>query len=787
MSVGRRCAALLLAVLALLGVGAFGAASAGAADNPYAADHVVVVGIPGLTWSDVDAAATPQLESLARGSAIGAVSVRAARPTTCLLDGWATLGAGNRARFPGRTDFPAVLLPGQDGSSGGTPQVDASLSRCGLQEEVSHVGLDDPRETVKAIDEDPATRAFGSQAAALGTAVGCADVVGRDATLAVAAPGVTVHSTPTLPADDAALTGLLGGCPLSLVSLDQLTVGQPGVHQTNTGKNTPQYGAAVAGIDAAVGRLRAAIAALPGRTLLIVEGISEVNDSRPHLHVGIVSGPGFSGGTWLESASTGRAPYVELIDVAPTVLQALGIDEPASMNGQAMRSGGSRPALSGAVAELNRIDTAATVHYRSTGDFFWTLVLLTGGIVLAGMLALGGLPEVAFRRGWPLRGRRLPGSRPLGERWRSAVRVVALPVAALPVASYLAGLVPWEGMAQPRWALLASVAGADLLVAAVAGLGPWRRRRLGPSTAVLVITLVTLVADVVTGSNLELNGLLGYDAIVAGRFIGYGNLTFALVCTSALLLTAAVAAAAGRRSRHPRRTTAAVTLLLGLAVVALDGAPQLGRDFGGVLAAVPAFLLLAMLLTRTRVSVARLVAILGAAVVVVGTLAFLDWLRPADQRTHLGRFVQQLIDGDAWTVVSRKAAANISILTTSPLAFMLPVILVAAVWLVRPGGLLRRGGAEPAGLAPRDAGVLRAALLAVGLSLVIGTAVNDSGVALPATAAAVLVPLLVRLAAAPRTAGPDAVPLRGDNPRSGPVEDPDRVTVGSRGSTVWNA
>jgi hypothetical protein len=332
--------------------------------------------------------------------------------------------------------------------------------------------------------------------------------------------------------------------------------------------------------------------------------------------------------------------------------------------------------------------------------------------------------------------------------------------------------------------LLASVVGADLLVAALAGLGPWRRRRLGPPAAVLVVTLLTLVADVVTGSHLELNGLLGYDAIVAGRFVGYGNLTFALVCTSALLLVAPVAAAAGRRSGSARRTTALVTLALGLAVVALDGAPQLGRDFGGVLAAVPAFLLLAMLLTGTRVSVARLAAILGAAVVVVGAVAFLDWLRPADQRTHLGRFVQQLIDGDAWTVVSRKAGANLAILTGSPLAWMLPVILVAAVWLVRPGGLLRGGRT---GLGPRDDGVLRAGLLAVGLSLVIGTAVNDSGVALPATAAAVLVPLLVWLAAAPRPAGAGAVPRSGGDPRSGPVEDPDRVTVGSRGSTVWNA
>jgi tryptophan-rich sensory protein len=365
------------------------------------------------------------------------------------------------------------------------------------------------------------------------------------------------------------------------------------------------------------------------------------------------------------------------------------------------------------------------------------------------------------------------------------VRAAALPVAALPVATYLASLVPWETTAQPRWVLLASVVGADLLVAAVAGLGPWRRRPLGPPIAILAITTITLVADVVTGSHLELDGLLGYDAIVAGRFIGYGNLTFSLLLTGGLLLTAAVATAAGRRfPASARLTTAGVTLLLGVVVIVLDGAPQLGRDFGGVLSAVPSFLLLAMLLVGARVSIARLGAILGAAVVVVGTVAVLDWLRPADQRTHLGRFVQQLIDGDAWTVVSRKAGANLGILTGSPLAWMVPVILVAAVWLVRPGGLLRGGRS---GLAPSDAAVLRAGLLAVGLGQLIGTALNDSGVALPATAAGMLIPLLVWLAAAPWTTRPASSPGAGDHPGSGPVEDPDRVTVGSRGSTVWHA
>jgi hypothetical protein len=328
------------------------------------------------------------------------------------------------------------------------------------------------------------------------------------------------------------------------------------------------------------------------------------------------------------------------------------------------------------------------------------------------------------------------------------------------------------------------VVGAALLVATVAAAGPWRRRRLGPAVVVLAVTLATLAGDVLTGSRLELDGLLGYDPIVAGRFTGYGNLTFGLSATSALLLTAAAATAVGRRVRpeRERRAVAATVLGIGVLVVGLMGAPMLGRDFGGVLAAVPGFLLLAMLLTRTRVTFGRLVAILAAAVLVVGTVAFLDWLRPAAERSHLGRFVEQLLTGEAWTVVSRKAAANVHILLGSSLAWMLPVAAAAAWWLVRRrGGLLRGDDAgAPGGLPRRDVVALRAGLLAVALSQLLGAAVNDSGIAVPAAAAALLVPLLVWLAAAPRG-------VAEGTSGSGGGDEAGRVTVVSRGSTVWNA
>nr|WP_246324909.1 hypothetical protein [Petropleomorpha daqingensis] len=763
-----------------------GAAPAGAADDP-GDRHVVVVGVPGLAWSDLDPQQTPELWDLAGSSAIGALSVRAARGTSCLLDGWATLGAGNRARFPGADEqIPPVPLPsaplpdGENGAAAPTDSngeqadpstaVDASLSHCGLQEQIASLGLADPVATVGNIAEDEATARFGAVPGLLGEQVGCAGVAGKAASLSVAAEGVKLTSVDGLPADPAAISALLSACPLTVVSLDSLTdAGKPGVDATDTGTDPNSRPAALRAIDAAVGRLRAA---LPPDTLLVIAGISEVNDGRPQLHVAIASGPGYDQPTWLTSSSTGRTPFVQLIDLAPTALSFLGLDRPASMNGEPMRAAGERPPLAEAVTQLDRSSTAAAVHYRSTSDFFWTLVVVNAVVVALGLLVLGGWRVARWGR------RAAP--RPVGSPARRALRVLAGAAAALPVATYLGDLLPWEAAGSPRWALVGVVVLADVLVTAVALLGPWRRHQVGPPLALLAITLGTLFGDVLTGSNLELDGLLGYDPIVAGRFIGYGNLSFGLLVTCGLLLTTAAATWVGGRGGS-RWAVAGTVLGCGVVVVALDGAPQLGRDFGGVLASVPGFLLLAMLLTRTRVTVARLLAILGVAVVAVGTVAYLDWLRPADQRTHLGRFVDQILSGEAWTVISRKGQANLDILLGSSLAWMLPVALVAAWWLVRPGGLLRGGSAG--GLSAPHTAALKSGLLAVALSLTLGAAVNDSGVAVPATAAALLVPLLVWLAAAPDREGnvADGTALSGQEGSA------HRVTVVSRGSTVSNA
>jgi hypothetical protein len=97
----RRTAALtalagaLAVVLALLGLplpAATGATGSGANAGP-----VVVVGVPGLRWDDVDPERTPVLHSLLTEGAVGALVTRSVRRVDCPVDGWLALSAGRRA------------------------------------------------------------------------------------------------------------------------------------------------------------------------------------------------------------------------------------------------------------------------------------------------------------------------------------------------------------------------------------------------------------------------------------------------------------------------------------------------------------------------------------------------------------------------------------------------------------------------------------------------------------------------------------------------------------------
>jgi hypothetical protein len=640
--------------------------------------HVIVVGVPGLTWDDVSKSRTPALWALASGGSSGLLTTRAAVSQTCPWDGWVTLGAGNRGVYPR--------------PEAGTPDPSAPLERPGCAWQSGDPPLIDGRISADVTTAND-SRNYGAEVAVLGTQLSCITSVGADAPLAVAAPGVRVE-TASLPAASAGWRQLTHKCPLMLVAAQPVSASLPG------------HGA-VKELDQI---LSGVTAEATGRAdLVIVVGVSEIGVETSRLHVAVMYGPGVTAGV-LQSASTGREGFVQLIDVAPTVLSALDTATPPAMAGQPFGSVTDRASLAQVIHGFSDEDLAAVQHRRLSSQFPFLLV---------GLEVL--LCAVAF-----LWWRRDDGS----SQWqRRCVRTAGLFVASVPVATFLANLFPWWRQGHPALALLACTLVTAAGVFALVALGPWKQRAYGSVVALSAVTCGVLAADALTGSNLQLNSLLGYDGIVAGRFTGFGNMPFgvyaaaALICLSALLaahLEAAGWVAAG----------------FGLALVGIDGMPGLGSDFGGVIALTPAIILMTMVAGRVKLSAGRALTAGLAGLVTVTVLALLDHARPVESQTHLGRFVGQVLDGTAWTVVTRKADSNLQVLTHSSLALMLPLTAVVLWWMFR----------RPAGpgrpLLERNR-LLSAVLTGLLVTAVVGSVVNDSGIAVFAAVAIVGLPLLV--------------------------------------------
>jgi hypothetical protein len=121
--------AALCAVLAAPLAGALGTAAQAAQPSRAAvqalAKNVVVVGISGLTWTDVTPASTPELWRLAAAGSVGSLVDYAQQPLACPADGWLTLNSAARAQGP----RPCAALPAvvQDGRGASIPALPAII------------------------------------------------------------------------------------------------------------------------------------------------------------------------------------------------------------------------------------------------------------------------------------------------------------------------------------------------------------------------------------------------------------------------------------------------------------------------------------------------------------------------------------------------------------------------------------------------------------------------------------------------------------------------------------
>src|SRR4051794_38805895 len=109
----RGAVAVALAVVSILGI----AAAPALAQPAPVPGPVVLIGTGGVRWS-ATGPSTPQLRSFLGNGAVGLLSVRSVRTSTCPVDGWLAVSAGARAADeagPCRT--PAFTAPRADGAA----------------------------------------------------------------------------------------------------------------------------------------------------------------------------------------------------------------------------------------------------------------------------------------------------------------------------------------------------------------------------------------------------------------------------------------------------------------------------------------------------------------------------------------------------------------------------------------------------------------------------------------------------------------------------------------------
>lgn len=723
-----------LVVVAALPLGA-GTAAAAQPVGPRA-DRVLIFTMPGVTWQDIVEARTPALDGLIASGAVAAMSVRTAARRTDPERGYLTLGAGNRANVRTGDVLAQLAFRVEDPFEGGTAG-EALMRRTGRppRGEIVHLG-------VPMLERRQRTLHYGTDVGALGQALSEAGIrraVVSAADLADDPQGTaTLRRSPVLGLVDATgsldtgrLSNLLTPEPQAPFGLAtepaefvsavrealasaQVVLAEPGetlradafTEVVASERQTAVKRWALERTDALLGGVLGILG--PGDVVIVVSVAGPQDAPREQLTPLVVAGHGVEPGL-LTSPSTRWEGLAALTDVAPAVLGALGVPVPASMTGTPLlQVADPSDNRTERMAELSRV---SLVRERVTPFVAAVLTVLLFLLALVAFLVFvgdGSQPQARVLLGL-------------------AYMILAIPPATLLARAVGAHALTDAGYHLVIWSLVVALAA---LVAVLPG------PRWAGGVMLLLVSAALHLGDGLLGGPLQLNAVFGHSPIVAGRFYGLSNGGHAILYPAAILGLLGLLDLMGRR-RVPLWSGAAL-----LAVPLVVGLPMFGANFGGFIAGLVGVGAAFALARGWRFRLPWVAGVGVGAVALAAGLTALDAARPPEVRTHLGRFALRVSEG-GWdaltTVVTRKIQANLGVIGFTSWTLMIPIALaVCALFLMRPRGVLRD-------TLPRHP-LLRAALIGSIVTAVVGFAVNDSGIAIPALILGHVAPFLVLLA-----------------------------------------
>lgn len=433
--------------------------------------------------------------------------------------------------------------------------------------------------------------------------------------------------------------------------------------------------------DAQLKALQDTLAALPKDTRALV--VSTSPDSlKQKLQAGVIYGEGVQAGI-AYSSSTHQVGIAQSADLSATVLNWLNASNsklstsgaPLTVSEQAGTSAKER------IERLAGYGQRADASYSRLGFPPSSYVIFAADALLLLGLVLLRIPRIRFsqRRSYLLSQLGYLG------------RFICLTIAALPATCLVAAMFPWweAESPTPTFTLLSLLIAGVLSLAACTG--PWRGRPIGPALVVGAFSVFVICLDVAWGSHISMDSPFGSFSLLGARFFGFGNVYYSVCAIWTLLLCACLTPLANRAvfgkhgfARWQIWLSNLLIVVLALAFMVVDGMPRFGADFGGPISFLPGFLVLLLLINGKRVNVKRLFVALVIAGTASGGIALADWLRPAAQRTHLGNFVQSILNGDLLEIITRKLLANLGSWGFTTYVWSLLCCLLVFALVLRP-------------------------------------------------------------------------------------------------------
>lgn len=691
--------------------------------------RAVIFTLPAVTWEMVEEFQPPNLLRIMEEGASGSMSVRTNSSRTSYASGFATIGAGTRVDGAGATGAVSAVQPGSPSTLDGFPD-DLFLHEPGASgfteivegtQEADYAAV--PGALADALEmpmyaignADPGSPPTTPSGFGRWTLLAASDRAGVTTSAAVG-PGLLMDDpsapfgvrTDPVVIEDAADAMVGAGC--ASVVIDQGDLIRADTYGLRTrSKGIAQMKEALLAADDLLGHVDRLLD--DDDLLIVVSPTSPWWDREVHLGVAIAKGPGFPPGHTLQSASTRQRSFVTLPDVAPTVLDHVGIERPASMLG---RSFVPLPADGDLLSHHVFTDRESVFAHGFQAGVSTAFVIFQ---IVVYVLAFFLLRDRAAQISTGTK------SRAIG--W---LRRAGLGIVAFPLSTYLASPLPANELGTPTFiAILIAIDVAVVTLVSFLTDDP-----LGRLLAITASTIALFIVDLTFLKMLQLNAVWGNDPIVAGRFTGLGNIAFAILGSSSLMTGALLF------HRYPNRrwVLVAVAALFAVTVV-VDGAPQLGSDVGGVLALVPALGITYVLLTGARPTLKIAVLAVVGTILAISLFLVVDFLRPPENRTHLARLVEDIRGRgfDAFSeAVGRKIRTNLRVFRSTIWTYLVPPALAVIAWLLfQPTGRWR----ELAVRYPK----LRAGLIGGLLLAVLGFAANDSGIVVPAMVLSFLVPM----------------------------------------------